>query len=508
MSSEADLAPQRLHVLSLPFSFLSHAKGFVLPLLLFLVVKRESSWELWAAIFLVPAMVVELWRYLSLRYWIEDDELVVRQGVVQKSERHVPLARIQTIDSTQNVLQRLFDVVEVCVETAGSGEPEAHLRVLSLAARDELRRRVFEGRAAAAVEDAGTDRAEAPADGTGSAGYAPLFRTSAGELALLGLSPGRGLAILAGIVGLVTQLDVVEDEQYASLYDWATAHLAGELLVDVLIGLALVLLVLGLSLLSVFVRLFDFRLERRGAEFRTECGLVTRHSTTIPVRRIQFVSVQASPILRLFRKRLIKVRTAGARSQGDATALTRQWLLPVVAAERVPELVRSIVPGCTFTGEEDLAWRTLAPAAPRRALRKSLVAGVLATAVPAILWARGVEGAATATPWVAVLFLGLFPTLAWLTARAYRWAHTPWGLVTREGILGRRFAFVPGSRVQTVSLRSSPFDRRWGHAGLRVDTAGANIGHRADLPCLAADEAEVLARHLVRDAERPAAAAG
>ena len=506
MSSDAELLPQRLHPLSLPFSFLAHVKGFALPLVVFLVVGSQnsrSSWELWAMVFIVPAMVVELWRYLSLRYWIEDDELIVRQGVVKKRERHVPLARIQTIDSTQNFLERIFNVVEVRVETAGSGEPEAHLKVLSLAARDELRRQVFAGRTAGASGE--------PADGAAAPPhqdptFRPLHRVTPGELALLGLSPGRGLAILAGFIGLATQLDLMEDADYASLVDWASANLAGELLVDVLLVLALVVLVLLLSLVAVFVRLHDFRLERRGDEFRTECGLLTRHSTTIPARRIQFVSVQASPVLRALGKRLIKVRTAGARSAGDGAALTRQWLLPVVSSERVPELVRSIVPDCDWTGEDNIDWQPLASGAARRDLRKAWIGGSLITAIPAVAMALDADWGATALPWIATLFLVILPVHAWLAARAFAWAHTDWGLVTREGVLGRKFAFVPTSRVQTVGLGASPFDRRWRMAHVSVDTAGSNIGHRARIPYLERGQAEELAARLVRRAEASARA--
>ncbi len=498
MSSEPGLEPQRLHPFSLPFSFLAHIRGFALPILLFLVVGERNSWELWAAVFILPAMLVELWRYLSLRYWIEDGELIVRQGVVKKRERHVPLARIQTIDSTQNFLERLFRVVEVRVETAGSAEPEAHLKVLSMTARDELRRRVFTGRPADG--DVSDDRArpdEEPA-------FRPLHRVTPGELALLGLSPGRGIAILAGLFALATQFDLLGDDDYASIADWASANLAGELLFDLLLVLALVLVVLTLSLGAVFVRLADFRLERRGDEFRTECGLLTRHSTTIPARRIQFVSVQASPVLRMLGKRLIKVRTAGARSAGSGAALTRQWLLPVVAAERVPELVRSIVPDCDWVGEEELDWQPLADGAGKRALRKSFVGGLVLTAVPGLNAAFGVSWGLTALPWVAAVLLVLVPIHALLAARAFAWAHTDWGLVTREGVLGRRFAFVPASRVQTVTMAASPFDRRWRMARVEVDTAGSNIGHRAHIPYLERGLAQDLTASLVLRAEASA----
>ena len=45
-------------------------------------------------------------------------------------------------------MHRLFNVAEVHIETGGGAEPEARISVLHMTAFEEMRRRVFEGRAA------------------------------------------------------------------------------------------------------------------------------------------------------------------------------------------------------------------------------------------------------------------------------------------------------------------------------------------------------------------------
>ena len=69
-------------------------------------------------------------------------ELVITSGLIFRNERHVPYGRIQNIDAVQNLLHRLLRVVEVRVETGGGDEPEARMRVLPLAALEEMRERV------------------------------------------------------------------------------------------------------------------------------------------------------------------------------------------------------------------------------------------------------------------------------------------------------------------------------------------------------------------------------
>ena len=82
-------------------------------------------------------------RYVSFRLRYEDHELVIRSGLIFRNERHIPFSRIQNVDAIQNPFHRLFGVVEVRVETGGGKEEEARLSVLSLAAFEEMRQRVF-----------------------------------------------------------------------------------------------------------------------------------------------------------------------------------------------------------------------------------------------------------------------------------------------------------------------------------------------------------------------------
>jgi putative membrane protein len=85
--------------------------------------------------------------------------------------------------------------------------------------------------------------------------------------------------------------------------------------------------------------------------------------------------------------------------------------------------------------------------------------------------------------------------LAWLASGAL--------VAFRSGWLSEAETFVRVNRVQSVTLRESPLDRRAGMAGVRVDTAGAGEwSHRVDVPYLARSVAADLQHRLVRSAAR------
>ena len=74
-------------------------------------------------------------------------------------------------------------------------------------------------------------------------------------------------------------------------------------------------------------------------------------------------------------------------------------------------------------------------------------------------------------------------------------------LCFRSATATRHLTLVRAGRIQVVSLEQSPFDRRWGMAGIRVDTAGAAAGgHHVHIRCLADSVAEALYARLRRAA--------
>jgi putative membrane protein len=67
--------------------------------------------------------------------------------------------------------------------------------------------------------------------------------------------------------------------------------------------------------------------------------------------------------------------------------------------------------------------------------------------------------------------------------RALGFRVTDGHVVTRAGVLTRRWWSVPLPKVQTVAIRRSPFQRRLGLATVSVDTAGGSAPIRiVDLP--------------------------
>lgn len=516
--------PRRLHRLSWLFITAKSVRGLILPAIFVLFASRNNPWaryELLGALFIIPTLVGALIKQKIYNYRFGDDELVVRDGLLTKKERHIPYERIHNIALVRNPLHRMLGVASARVETAGGGEPEAVMRVLSLAAVEELRSRTLGAPAPSATQ--ALDRRDEAEDEETSRGVGAddiVLQVPPIELVKLGLISRRGLIIFATAAGLLWQtgrfdVDWSDASKYlgGNLPSWLawlleSAPAATRVLVGAGLVLALLALLLGLSVVWHLVKYHGFTLRRERGDLRTDFGLWTRVSSLIPVRRIQLVSARASLLHRWFGRTSIDLETAGGSESGSdltkelaqsGVSLSWQYLAPILDNERTPHLLREVLPGIDLDAVD---WQQLSARARRRMMKRPIIAtGLITLAAVALLLVVAGPFAALHALWLpaTVLPLAFVRATGWLR-------HSAWGLTDeavffRSGWLARSVSAVPLDKIQTITMSASPFDRRRHMASVAVDTAGAGtLGLRIDIPYLDRDVADTFSRRLYAEA--------
>lgn len=501
MSSE-----RHLHPASFLFRIGTQVRQQALPLvvLLFSAGTAGLSWQVWPLLALVPYTLVAVARTLTFRYRYDEHDLVIRTGLIARNERHVPYARIQNVDGVQTVFHRMLNVVEVKVETAGGNEPEATMSVLPVAEFDEMRRRVFEGRRQASLQTT----VETPAGEESTVpGARTLLALSPRDLLAYGFVEGRGMVVIGTIVGLVWEFGFANsfipsvpgmpsapDGGAFRTLARAIYSQAGNLFASVVVAgatlVALLVVVRVLSMLWAMLRLHGFTLTRDGEDLRIAYGWLTRIATTIPLRRIQTLTLYEGPLHRLTGRMSARVDTAGSEAGRNAPP-DRQWLAPIVGRDRLPALLSEVLPVLTL---DRLDWQAVHPGAFRRMLKESLLISMVAC-LPLAHWYGwpGLSALVVLLPWSVVH--------ARRSAAALGWVVTGELVAFRSGWLWRRVTVAPFARIQAVTFHESPFDRRNQMAGVRVDTAGAgDLSHRVAIPYLAWEDAERLWRQLAHEA--------
>ncbi len=457
----------RLHPATLVFSFGKVLRSLLIPAALALFSGRGSFFEALFIVMFVLTATRAIIRYFTLTWRLDETELVVKEGVFRKSERHVPYARIQNVDLVQNVFHRLFRVAEVRVETASGSEPEAVLSVLALNDVEALRARIFHEREVAHDAAAASDH---PAPGPLVDEGEVLVRVPPRQLVFLGLVMNRGMAVVAAGFGLLYEFGAIEKAvQGLGLDRWFTRLVAagwfGALLQLALVISVVLVVLFGLSIVWSLVRFWGFTLRAKGEDLRLACGLLTRVQASVPRQRIQSLTIKASWLHRRFGLSSIKAQTAGGTADEKGTAaLVRTRFVPVLPTADVPRVIEAVMPRVRL---EAPTWQGIAPSAIRRIRRRS----VLGIGIPAVALAVFVS---PYTLLATVPLLGIAWWYAGAAVRRARFARTSWGLVWERGVFTRETTFLPADKVQTLRRTTSPFDRRHGHVTLLVDAAGGS----------------------------------
>lgn len=448
--------------------------------------------------------------YLRYRYELRPETLVVTEGVFARREREVPVERVQNVDVHRELLHRLLGLAIVRIETAGGTGSEAELDFVSAGEAERLqegirRRRadLAEGREASRPEQTTDTAVDAPTKDAAATAETPaapedhddgettLFSLTPRDLLVYSLTEIRPAAFALSLFGLP-----LADQLIADLLVTLAAPLGGParlslaMTVDEALAVGLVALPLvlvgGWALGAVLGVLgyWGFRLGRRGSDLVYERGLTTKYSGSIPLSKLQTLTVTSWLFQRPLGYAGLRMETAGlgaqrAQQEGSPSAV------PLAASDRVWSFAAAIE-GCeespTFERPPERARRVYA-------VRYLLALGVLVAVGLAYDAALG-----TFTRWWApALLLPLVPLAAHLkwTNRGYAVGESH--LFVRRGFWRRQTSVVPYRRLQTVVRSRTVFQRRLGLADVVADTAssftlvgGGAVAH--DLPAETAAE--------------------
>jgi putative membrane protein len=377
-------------------------------------------------------------------YELTPDTFDLQSGVVSRRTREIPYRRVQNVDVSRNVLQRALGIAELRIETAGGGETEAQLRYVSDDEADRIQREV--GRLKRGVAEDETDPQPETAD--------ELFAITARELLLLGVVRVdlRLLSFVTVLLPIVLP-SVSETLPLLDLFRAAPVVLGGLVAVALLVSSA-----------TAVANYYGFELHRGADELRYRRGLLQEYSGTIPLDKVQSVSVTENALARRLGYASLEVETAGYAPGGDGNG--SQSAVPLARRERVFDLARSV------EGFGDVSFqRPPRRARTRYAVRYSLVVAFL-TAVSVGV----VRVAAISPPVPALSPLALLVAVP--IAAHLKWANLGYALaenhfVAREGFWTRTTRVVPYYRVQTLVESATVFQRRRDLATLVVDTAGS-----------------------------------
>lgn len=447
------LAERRQHPAYLVISAGKSIRG-ALPALVGLAVWGRYWW-----LFVIVGVLIAggaLLGWWTTRYSVADGVLRLRSGYFTKSEQTVPIHRITGVDARRGVVQRLFGVWEVGVQTPGDGEKATiTLSCLSQSALDAL-------------------RATLAATGAARGGPAPtttsvlVGRLSSRRL-LLAAATGASLPLMLAGLGVIWNR--VEEFLPRDLRRQVRDLLFSPARLLLVIP-AVLLLALLVAVLLAALRQAKFTVYRDADRLRFSRGLLSQRVGTVMVDRVQAVRVVEGALRLPFGWCSVELEVAGVSDDKGS----ERTLFPILRRSEVAALVHTALPELGWIEPEPLAGRLR-----RRYATLPVLVGLAATAGALLL----------PSPWTwsgpVALVVAVSVGLAQMRAAAVgvdgrvlalRWHR----VLTRHTLVART------RRVQLTQVTTTWPQRRSGVAGLRVKLSSGRSGRVRHLPVGQADD--------------------
>ena len=401
---------------------------------------------------LIAYAVMLAWEYLvwkNYSYSIEEDKIKITKGVIRKNQREIPLKRIQNVDISRNIVHRVVGLSKVDLETAGGSDTEASLKYVTPDEGERIREQVKEGAKAQTDEEKDTEDQET------------FYEISDGKLVLLSaISLDR--RTLFGFFTIFAFFSAGLGVAVENL------GLPGTVILSVLLTGTAILIFLSNFVIN-FEKYYGFRLWRNRDSLRYERGLLNRKEGSIPLDKIQTMSVEENILKRLTGYATLKIETAGysgekAMKQGSEAAI------PLDSREAVVRFAEKLQDIKTPETQE----------ISRKARRRYFARYSLIT-LPLVILSVALNAPAVITTATVVLSV-LTPLAAHL-----KWKNRGYGtgkehFRTVNGFWNRKTMITPYYRIQNLIETRSIFQRRWNLSSLTMDVAGA--GRITDNPVI------------------------
>lgn len=433
--------PKRIHPVGMILNFVRMIKSYIVPAIIFFFVSSNESFNLYlivgGSLLILLVMVISILEWWKFTYIIVDGELRIEHGVFVKKKRYIPIERIQTINITAGIIQQIFGLVKVQIETAGSGiEAEGSLTAIKKQEADRIQEEISKYKQLSKSSIAGSEQEEVILD-------LPNYKMTIKDL-LVAASTSSGIGvIISAVAAFVSQFDeFIPYEKIIDRFEFLTN--ASITLYAILIFIAFFIAWI-LSIIGVLLKYAYFTVVKGEDEIQISRGIFEKRQITIPAKRIQAIQIVQNPLRQLLGYTTIYIESAGGNS-GDEGLST--ILFPVVPKKNVDQLLSEFLPD--FKQNNDLY----------RLPKRSMLRYVIRKVIPALIVI--IPAAYFLQPW-GYLSVILLPIAAWWGYATYKdagWKYDGSQLNVAFRVISKTHVLVNRNRLQSIKSKTTYFQKR------------------------------------------------
>ena len=250
------------------------------------------------AVVLILLAIHTVLYYLNFYFYVEKGEFILKKGYLRKKILSIPLERIQSVNTKQNLIQQVLNVVSLEIDTAGTVGKELKIHALELEFAKELQNHLRSEKKKTATEEVG-DEAK-----TEEKHEQLILKLSPTDLLKIGISQNHlrtALIVIAFGGQLFQQIqDLFKDKanEYSSEVAAFMSN-SGWALITFMVIFFLFISIL-ISLFRTLLKYFEFKLLKNEDNYRIESGLINKRNVIVPHNKVQELNWETGPLKQLF----------------------------------------------------------------------------------------------------------------------------------------------------------------------------------------------------------------
>ena len=414
------------------------------PLLVLLLVKENKKgmdhYEIALIVLPVIILVSSVLNYYYFRFFIANEELIIRKGFISKKTITIPLQKIQTVHIEQNLLHQLANVAKVKIDTAGTEKTEAVIDAIEVHKAEQLKEFLLREKQLNTEEPAMRPPVR----------DIPLMRLSFSDLLKLGLSANHIQAFFIVLAFSISQLqnlgEVFGDRVFKAVRDSSSAVGVSAVSVSLVVAFVLCISVF-VSMMRILLNYFDFQLTETSQGYKVKTGLINTRQNLVPFSKIQYISWEANWIRRKIGLYNMEFHQVMSDDQSNKKQRVKVPLTQPAYIDKLLAHYHGLVQ--PFAAADYGIHRAYI-------VRRTLLMGILPVALLLIIlllinW----------NPWLFLIVLWI-PVIALHTfvfRRNFRLYVAPDALQVNSGIWGRKTQIIRWYKTQQVFLKQSIYQR-------------------------------------------------
>ncbi len=421
---------------------------------------KMSGFIWFLIVFSLIAMIFSIVSFFRFYFFIKNDELIIHKGVFIQKKIHIPFEKVQTINFDQNILQKVFNVVRLKIDTAGSSKEEFDFHAIEIEKAEQLRDLILSKKAKSKKLSLVAETKTT--EGVASPAYRTILHLTVPQLIKAGLVENhiRSLwiiiAFLFWIWDNLREVNLQSEVEKTLEAQWSNDVIMAAILMGILTGLSLII-----SMVNMVLKYYDLRFMRSEKGFKVVAGFFTKRDASAMDYKIQMISWHDNILQKIIGIKYLILKQASS----NVVSRKKSIKIPGCTNDHIDEVKFSLYGRDAF--DEMTFYKS-----DRKYLYRYAVIYILvfASLTGGLLYIGMIQVA------MAAVLAGLFFLLKlYLKYRKMRHGFNHEMLIIRGGVFADKEVIMPLYKIQNMAIKRTPYQRRNGLANLTIFTASGAV---------------------------------